>query len=45
MLDVLKKYKSPKVHLIAHSMGGLDARHLLYRDRKAGTIHMLRAFP
>ena len=28
-----------KVNIIAHSMGGLDTRHMLYRDRKKGRIH------
>ncbi len=28
-----------KVNIIAHSMGGLDARHMLFNDRKKGRIH------
>ncbi|HNR13260.1 MAG TPA: hypothetical protein PKM59_08110 [Thermodesulfobacteriota bacterium] len=28
-----------KVHLIAHSMGGLDARHMMFDDRSNGRIH------
>ena len=28
-----------KVNIIAHSMGGLDARHMLFNDRDKGRIH------
>lgn len=28
-----------KVHIIAHSMGGLDARHMMFDDRNDGRIH------
>ncbi len=28
-----------KVHIIAHSMGGLDARHMMFDDRNNGQIH------
>jgi len=28
-----------KVNIIAHSMGGLDARHMLFNDRNKGKIH------
>lgn len=31
--------KPDKVHLIAHSMGGLDARHMMFDDRDKGRIH------
>ncbi len=32
---VLRASHAPKVHIIAHSMGGLDARHMLYKYRDA----------
>ena len=28
-----------KVNIIAHSMGGLDSRHMLFEDRSSGRIH------
>jgi triacylglycerol lipase len=31
--------KPDKVHLVAHSMGGLDARHMLFDERNHGKIH------
>jgi len=46
--SILRRTRAPKVHIIAHSMGGLDARHLVavlgYGDRVAsvtmvGTPH------
>jgi triacylglycerol lipase len=33
---VLKETKAAKVHIIAHSMGGLDSRHMLYKNREQG---------
>jgi len=37
--DVLAKAKAPKVNIIAHSMGGLDARHMLFDFRVTDPIH------
>ncbi|KAK2952782.1 putative triacylglycerol lipase [Blattamonas nauphoetae] len=34
ILDIMSKYNSDKVHLICHSMGGLDARRMLYYSRQ-----------
>lgn len=34
--QVLEATGAEKVHLVAHSMGGLDARHMLYRSRGDG---------
>ncbi|KAA6384084.1 MAG: triacylglycerol lipase [Streblomastix strix] len=41
VIEVMKKYNVNKVHLLCHSMGGLDARRLLfnYRD-EAFYIHI-----
>jgi triacylglycerol lipase len=39
VLGVLKKEDCEKVNIIAHSMGGLDARHLLFNDRNSDKIH------
>ena len=36
---VLKQTGAAKVNIIAHSMGGLDARHMLFNDRDKGRIH------
>ncbi|MDY6951451.1 MAG: hypothetical protein SWE60_08065 [Thermodesulfobacteriota bacterium] len=36
---VLKRPETDKVNIIAHSMGGLDARHMLFNDRNKGRIH------
>ena len=36
---ILEKENCEKVNIIAHSMGGLDARHMLFNDRKSGKIH------
>ncbi len=33
---VLERCSADQVHLIAHSMGGLDARHMLYLHREQG---------
>jgi triacylglycerol lipase len=37
--NVLKQSGAEKVNIIAHSMGGLDARHMLFNDRNKGKIH------
>jgi len=39
VLDVLKKTDADKVNIIAHSMGGLDTRHMMFNDRNNGRIH------
>ena len=39
LLRVLRVTGAPKVNIIAHSMGGLDARHMLFKDRHGGKIH------
>ena len=36
---ILNDSKAEKVNIIAHSMGGLDARHMLFNDRGQGKIH------
>lgn len=36
---VLAESGAPKANIIAHSMGGLDARHMLFNDRREGKIH------
>lgn len=36
---VLKETGEKKVNIIAHSMGGLDARHMMFNDRDQGGIH------
>ncbi|MDY6986919.1 MAG: hypothetical protein SWQ30_02580 [Thermodesulfobacteriota bacterium] len=36
---VLERPGIEKVNIIAHSMGGLDARHMLFNDRNKGRIH------
>ena len=43
VLDILKKENCEKVNIIAHSMGGLDARHMLFNDRNSGKIHQQTA--
>lgn len=30
---------APKINIIAHSMGGLDTRHMMFNDRGQGKIH------
>jgi triacylglycerol esterase/lipase EstA (alpha/beta hydrolase family) len=37
--DVLKNSGAKKINIIAHSMGGLDARHMLFNDRNRRRIH------
>jgi len=39
ILKILEKEDCEKVNIIAHSMGGLDARHMLFNDRLSGRIH------
>jgi len=39
LLRILNDSKAEKVNIIAHSMGGLDARHMLFNDRVLGKIH------
>jgi triacylglycerol lipase len=36
---ILKKEKVEKVNIIAHSMGGLDARHMLFKFRDSDRLH------
>ena len=36
---ILGKTGAQKVNIIAHSMGGLDARHMFFNDRNDGKIH------
>lgn len=38
VLRILEKSRAPKVNLIAHSMGGLDARHMLYNFRASDPL-------
>jgi triacylglycerol lipase len=39
VLRILDDSKAEKVNIITHSMGGLDARHMLFNDRVLGKIH------
>jgi len=39
VLRILNDSKAEKINIIAHSMGGLDARHMLFNDRAEGKIH------
>jgi triacylglycerol lipase len=39
LLKILKETRAEKVNIIAHSMGGLDARHMMFNDRNNGEIH------
>ncbi len=36
---ILDQTHKEKINIIAHSMGGLDARHMLFNDRDNGKIH------
>ena len=36
---ILAETRTRKANIIAHSMGGLDARHMLFNDRGQGGIH------
>ncbi len=36
---ILQSNGVDKVNIIAHSMGGLDARHMMFNDRNDGAIH------
>ena len=36
---ILDETKAEKVNIIAHSMGGLDSRHMMFNDRDDGRIH------
>ncbi len=37
IMDVMQE--TEKVNIVAHSMGGLDARHMMFNDRDKGLIH------
>jgi triacylglycerol lipase len=39
IVEILRRSKAEKVNIIAHSMGGLDARHMMFNDRHDGKIH------
>jgi triacylglycerol lipase len=39
LVQILDKSGAEKINIIAHSMGGLDARHMLFNDRNEGRIH------
>ena len=39
VIRILHETHAHKIHLIAHSMGGLDARHMMFNDRKMDQIH------
>lgn len=36
---ILRDSGAAKLNIVAHSMGGLDARHMLFNDRQGGKIH------
>lgn len=36
---ILDQTGARRINIIAHSMGGLDARHMLFNDREYGKIH------
>ena len=37
--NILEMTQKEKINIIAHSMGGLDARHMMFNDRNYGKIH------
>jgi len=39
ILNILDETGVEKINIIAHSMGGLDTRHMMFNDRNAGRIH------
>ena len=39
IVAILKRTGAERINIIAHSMGGLDARHMLFADRNRGRIH------
>ena len=39
LVEILEKENCQKVNIIAHSMGGLDTRHMMFNDRNSGGIH------
>jgi len=39
ILKILDQTRAKKVNIIAHSMGGLDTRHMMFNDRRQGKIH------
>ncbi len=39
VIRILQATGAPRIHLIAHSMGGLDARHMMFNDRHRDQIH------
>ena len=39
VIKILEKEGSEKVNIIAHSMGGLDARHMLFNFRDSDRLH------
>jgi triacylglycerol lipase len=39
ILKILVETKAEKANIMAHSMGGLDTRHMMFNDRYDGKIH------
>jgi triacylglycerol lipase len=39
IIRILEKERVEKVNIIAHSMGGLDARHMLFNSRDSDRLH------
>jgi triacylglycerol lipase len=39
VIKILEQSEAEKVNIIAHSMGGLDARHMMFNHRNSGKIH------
>jgi triacylglycerol lipase len=39
VIKILEKEGAEKVNIIAHSMGGLDARHMLFNSRDSDRLH------